>query len=199
MTEIPTAAITFSDPDPDPCDYLLTYVYGPESWLRRLPGMAGTIIIAMVPTDRRGVRWEIAIHRDDDTGPEPSVRLEMYAEEFRAYAEVPELFAALAAEAPRTLEAVRLMLDRLGVVDDTPRVGPHGETDIGAAGRSPYQALKAAVQRVRARGHRSPAQAPDQRESGHVARLADSASDTYDVLTEIRDDVRAIRDALERD
>jgi hypothetical protein len=160
--------------------------------------MAGTIIIAMSPADRRGVRWEIHVHRIDGTGPEPSVRLEVHTEEFRAYTEAPELFAALAAEAPRTLEAVRLLLDRLGVADDTPRVGPNGETDIRTR-RTPYQALTAAVRRVRARIYHALTPAPAWREIDHAARLADSASDTYDVLTDIRDDMRAIRNALERD
>lgn len=198
MTESTADTTTYSDPDPAPTGYQLTYIYGPEAWYRRNVGVGESILIALVPADRRGCRWEFKIFCDR-IGAGSSVRFEMYGDAFAAYIEAPELFAALADETPRTLEAVRLVLDRLGVVDDTPRTGPNGETDIPAAIPTPYQALKAAVRRVRARIYRAFTPAPDWRDSDHTARLADTAADTYDVLVDIRDDLRAIRDALDSD
>lgn len=68
-----------------------------------------------------GCAWEFCVEDRSDLGL-GTVQLKVFSDAFEAITQIPEFFAALASERPRTLSDVRLILDRLGAVDKTERV-----------------------------------------------------------------------------
>ncbi|MBF6326514.1 hypothetical protein IU451_28860 [Nocardia cyriacigeorgica] len=58
----------------------------------------------------------------------PSVHAVVFEDAFKAFAQVPELFALLAELEPTSIQTVIMILDQLGAVDVTRRVNPHAST-----------------------------------------------------------------------
>ncbi len=75
-------------------------------------------IAASVPGD--GVAWEFLVVEYRE-----GLRVEIFDDAWPAFAQVPELFAALAAAGTPTLNDVTVLLDRLGAVDETARTSPY--------------------------------------------------------------------------
>jgi hypothetical protein len=69
-----------------------------------------------------GGRWEFGVKEFDLGGP--CIRVHVYDESFAAFTELPEFFARLAAEEIDTIAGVLVLLNKLGAVDETPRVAP---------------------------------------------------------------------------
>lgn len=108
-----------------PDDCRLTYWMRQETWYDRdirNPGDRPTIQI-VAAADGGGCAWEFDIE-EHDFRSHTAVRLRIFQDAWAAFVEVPELFAALAAEQPTTLAAVRAILERIGAVDTTDRVPP---------------------------------------------------------------------------
>lgn len=105
--------MTIEDP------YVMAYTVGAESWHRQ-PGSNPDIMISKLHPDG-GCDWQFPIRQVSDIG----IRAEIFDDAWHAFAEVPELFATLAAlGGDATLNDVRATLDHLGYVDTTERTRP---------------------------------------------------------------------------
>ncbi|MDQ0376530.1 hypothetical protein [Amycolatopsis thermophila] len=104
-------------------DCLLTYFVQQEAWFADA-AYAGEVpainISASADTGRDGVKWDFTVQEHHLAG-RPALQVSLFDDAFAAFTDVPELFAALAAEQPRTLDQLRNLLDRLGAVDVTRR------------------------------------------------------------------------------
>ena len=108
---------------PDGCH--LAYAISGDAWYApALSDEPPTVTIsAATPTD--GIAWEFQVVKHDLGDGTRALRVEVFAEAWPAFAQVPEVFAALAAEFPPVLGDVVIILDRLGAVDETARTNPY--------------------------------------------------------------------------
>lgn len=100
----------------------LSYHASHEAWHWEMSRNHGDppqfVIAAQYPEG--GSAWSFSVVRD-----EYGAQLRTYEDGWRAFVDVPEFFAGLAELGDNTtLEQVRALLDRLGAVDETPRVRP---------------------------------------------------------------------------
>lgn len=105
-----------------PEDTRLAYIVSHESWYARYPGIVGApeiSISASVPGD--GSAWNFSIEEKDFGSHGTAICLKIFEDAFAAFADIPEFFAALAADGVTTLDGVRKLLDSLGAVDETKR------------------------------------------------------------------------------
>lgn len=106
-----------------PEGYRLSYTLTRQAWYSQppligTPGDRNVVMVAM-DTTRGGAAWEFAI--DDEPGG--GLRVKVYDEAWRAFADVPEFFAAMAALGRGALlDEVVEILDSLGFTDITKRL-----------------------------------------------------------------------------
>lgn len=74
-----------------------------------------------------GVDWEFSVHDSGFRG-RSSIHIMVFDDAFKAFAQVPELFALLAELEPTSIQTVIMILDQLGAVDVTQRVNPYTRT-----------------------------------------------------------------------
>lgn len=106
-----------------PAGHRYAYIVWDEQWHAREP--EHRIVIAR-ESDQGGAAWEFNIvsHADRLRRIQSGtyLRVEIFDDAWQAFTEIPELFAALAERKPPTLDALRGLLDELGLVDTTRRV-----------------------------------------------------------------------------
>ena len=68
-----------------------------------------------------GVAWEFTVEEVDLGSHGLPIRVKVFDDAFAAFAQIPEFFAALAANDIDTLDKVTLLLQHLGAVDETQR------------------------------------------------------------------------------
>jgi hypothetical protein len=107
-----------------PDDTHLAYIVSHEAWYYRGDGKPSLSVSASA--NGGGVAWEFEIE-EMELGGKPVTRVKVFDDAYAAFAQVPELFAALADGAGTTLTACRGLLDMLGAADETGRTGPRGE------------------------------------------------------------------------
>lgn len=112
----------------------LTYVIVGECWYASSLDQvdrSSIEITALVPGN--GCLWHFGLfeHETDKGGDdipgapaENTLRLEIFADGFAAFAEIPGFFRNLARYQPTSIAEVRATLDRMGAADLTPRVNP---------------------------------------------------------------------------
>ena len=109
-----------------PEDTHLAYIVWHEAWYadtsRDFHEQPHLMVTAAA--DGGGCAWEFQI-AGYELGGSPVTRVKMFEDAYAALAEMPEFFAALAELRPVTLDEVRVILDGLGAVDETPRVSPY--------------------------------------------------------------------------
>ncbi|WP_306365371.1 hypothetical protein [Nocardia sp. CC227C] len=110
-------------------DATLTYTLRHEAWYAPALKQNGSdmpdAVYVHSSAQGGGVHWEFSIE-DGRLNTRRTTVLRMFDDAYRAFTEVPEFFAALAAEQPTHLTDVVAILDRIGAVDDTARVDPYG-------------------------------------------------------------------------
>jgi hypothetical protein len=118
-----------------PEDCHLAYIVSHEAWYwdaSRAPGENPHLSVsASGKGSGGGVAWEFDIE-EMELGGKPVTRVKVFDDAYAAFAQVPELFAALADGGGTTLAAVRDLLDMLGAVDETERVSPYAEKPAGS-------------------------------------------------------------------
>lgn len=106
---------------PDDCE--LTYVVPAEAWYRDVVVRDQPSVSIVAAARGGGCAWEFDVEEHDLNGP--SLRLRMFDDSWDAFDQVPEFFAALREQYPRTLTGLRQLLDGIGARDATERVNPH--------------------------------------------------------------------------
>lgn len=104
-----------------PDGYSLTYFVHHEAWYAHVPGAPRTephLVVCGGSADDSGA-WEFRVSEHGINGG--TVKVSVFADAFAAFRQIPEFFAALATQSPRTLSAVCALLDSLGARDITAR------------------------------------------------------------------------------
>lgn len=108
-------------------DCYLSYTINHEAWywdaVADRYGNQHSVMVHSTSTGG-GVDWEFSIE-EVDLGSVRAVRAGIFDDAFKAFTQVPELFARLASEAPKDVAGVVAILDQLGAVDVTERVSPY--------------------------------------------------------------------------
>jgi hypothetical protein len=111
-----------------PANTHLAYSMWREFWWAKLPGHPAITdepaINVCASTGGTGVAWEFQIHERDIGDSSPAIRVCVFDDAWQAFAQIPEFFTALATVEGASLASVRALLDSLGAVDETDRVGP---------------------------------------------------------------------------
>jgi hypothetical protein len=103
---------------PDDCTF--AYVVLSEGWYAEAidrPEMSVQLV-----NHAGGVNWEFVIVQKHHG--QSCIQVRIFDEAFAAFGQIPAFFDALRDEQPRTVEAVRKILDRLGAIDRTDREKP---------------------------------------------------------------------------
>lgn len=109
-----------------PEDTHLAYTVSHEAWYARHPGIVDQpqiMVAASAQGSGGGVGWEFSVSEHDFDRTRP-ISIRLFDDAFAAFTQIPEFFAAVAAEGTGTLDGVRALLDRLGAVDETDREDP---------------------------------------------------------------------------
>ena len=109
-----------------PEDTHLAYTVAHEAWYWRGGENHFVMVAASAKGSGGGVAWEFQIE-EMELGGNLVTRVKVFDDAFAAFAQIPELFAALADGLAGTLVSVREVLDGLGAVDETERKSPHAE------------------------------------------------------------------------
>jgi hypothetical protein len=122
------------------------YTVTSEAWWFRGGEAPNVMVAASAKGQGGGVAWEFSID-EIELGGKPVTQVKVFDDAYAAFTQIPEFFAALADEAPATVAAVVALLDQLGAIDETDRVGPR---DAMAKSRGPHdetvrEALRLAV------------------------------------------------------
>jgi hypothetical protein len=127
-----------------PEDCRLAYIVSHEAWFARTPGIVDRpeISVCASANDGRGGEWSFGISEVDFGSHGQAIELKVFDDAFAAFAQIPEFFAALAAENITELAGVRALLDRLGAVDQTERRTPYGENPAKATARRVTKAIE---------------------------------------------------------
>lgn len=97
-------------------------VYG-EAWYARSLTEKGRAKLSVMSSNPNGGEfWSVTIREVQLT--DWTIKVEIFGDALQALTQVPDLFEALRAERPRRLNEVRIILDRLGAIDKTPRRRP---------------------------------------------------------------------------
>lgn len=103
-----------------PGEYILEYKVTGEAWYAdALREESRNEINVVAAHPEGGCAWEFTISQYDLSGE--AVRVSVFDDAFDAFTMLDDFFAALAAEAPSTLQHVRHILDRIGASDSTER------------------------------------------------------------------------------
>ncbi len=120
----------------------LAYIVGAESYYYRAAMKDDPYISIGATNDGDGPSWEFSVvdHSERLNAP-TALRVEIFDDAWRAFSDVPELFAAMAAGEIESLDDLRALLDRLGAVDQTTRDNPYRhqpdpDVDLGAAAKA---------------------------------------------------------------
>lgn len=120
-----------------PDDTHLAYIVSHEAYYwnaSKLPGDNPHLnVSASAKGSGGGAAWEFEIE-EMELGGKPVTRLKIFEDGYAAFAQVPELFAALADGGGPTLAAARNLLDMLGAVDETERTSPYAEKPVPPRG-----------------------------------------------------------------
>lgn len=115
-------------------DCKFEYVVNHEAWYflprpdaEKSGGFTGRDINVCSAAHGGGVAWEFSVQEYRFGKDQVSVRVCVFDDAFKAYAQVPEFFEVLATERPKSLAAVQQVLDRLGARDATSRRHPTGQ------------------------------------------------------------------------
>jgi hypothetical protein len=100
-------------------DCTLGYIVGHEAWYW-MPDRGRKRYIR-VGSDHDGCDWEFMIEEYVFSSRESALRVCLFGDSWQAFEQVPELFAALAADRPRDFDELRTVLDRIGAKDITER------------------------------------------------------------------------------
>jgi hypothetical protein len=105
-----------------PDDCTLGYIVGHQAWywMGDRPNRPRYVRVGADSSDG-GCLWEFMIEEHVFTSREAALRVCLFDDAWQAYAQVPELFAALAADRPQTFDELRIVLDRVGARDITAR------------------------------------------------------------------------------
>jgi hypothetical protein len=102
---------------PDNCE--LVYIVPAEAWYSDVIREHRPIVSVVAAARGGGAAWEFDVEQHELDGP--TLRLRMFHGSWDAFEQIPEFFAALHEESPRTLVDLRAMLDRIGARDATAR------------------------------------------------------------------------------
>lgn len=93
-----------------------------------------------------GVSWEFSVTDHTARLGQRALKVEIFDDAWAAFADLPELFVAMADGEIESLDELRTLLDRLGAVDQTPRIDPrlNQGDDAPVDLRDAARALKAA-------------------------------------------------------
>lgn len=106
-------------------DCVLTYLVCAETWYANTLNDADSPDLYISATSNEGGQhWEFGVIDRTAVMGHPCLELRLFSDALAALADLPEFFAAMAAEQPRDLNAVRAILDRIGAVDGTVRERP---------------------------------------------------------------------------
>ncbi len=100
--------------------YQLTYIATHEAYYAR-DDQERTLNVVKA-ADAGGCAWEFNIVDHSERLDTAAVRVEIFDDAWQAFAEIPDLFAALAEIGESSLDEVRQILDQLGFTDATERV-----------------------------------------------------------------------------
>lgn len=103
-------------------DCTLAYAVPAEAWYRDVVRHDQPSVSIMATALGGGVEWEFDVE-EHDLG-RPTLRLLMFGDSWDAFVQIPEFFAALRERSPRTVTALRELLDELGARDETKRQVP---------------------------------------------------------------------------
>ena len=120
-----------------PDDTHLAYIVSHEAWYARTPGVVdgpSVSVSASAEGSGGGVAWEFVTEEIVLSG-KPVIRVKIFDDAFDAFAQIPQFFTTLAKEGIGSLSAVRDLLDEMGAVDETDRVGPAGSREMGMRAR----------------------------------------------------------------
>jgi len=111
-----------------PADTHLAYYVFHEAWYASVdPSRRPNVMIcASAKGAGGGVAWEFEVSEYDLRGP--TLRVEMFADSWTAFADLPELFTAMASGGISSLDELRNFLDTLGAEDETARSDPQRPT-----------------------------------------------------------------------
>src|SRR5437879_2598105 len=104
-----------------PGDTHLAYVVTHEAWYANALPDRHPEISVLASAEGGGCAWEFMVEEVDLSPSGPAIRVKVFDDAFAVFAQMPEFFAALAAEKTDALDGVREILDRLGAVDETER------------------------------------------------------------------------------
>jgi hypothetical protein len=130
-----------------PEDCHLAYIVSHEAWYAHAVADRRPEISVTAAADGGGCAWEFTVEEVDLGASGPAIRVKVFEDAFAAFAQIPEFFAALAAEKTDTLDGVRSVLDRIGAADETERrSSKYGERRSSKCGEIP---AKATANRIR--------------------------------------------------
>lgn len=121
-----------------PEDTHLAYIVSHEAWYAKGAGIGDRReinISASAEGSGGGVAWEFSVEEVDlgQSRPVPALRVKVFDDAFAAFAQIPEFFATLAAQAPASLRDVTALLDYMGAVDETKRTSPYADRSPAAS------------------------------------------------------------------
>ncbi len=108
---------------PDGCH--LAYAISGDAWYAPALSDEPPTVTISAATHSDGIAWELQIVERQHGQRRPYLTVEVVDEAWPAFAQVPEVFAALAAAGTPTLNDVTVLLDSLGAVDETARTSPY--------------------------------------------------------------------------
>jgi hypothetical protein len=114
----------------------LAYHLWHEEWLWRdvVASQPRGVAITASRGAELGGAWEFNITETDMDDGEKALQINMFYNAWQAFAQIPELFAALAAKNKQTtFEEVVGLLDTLGAVDETDRQQPDRRPETGCS------------------------------------------------------------------
>ena len=129
-----------------PEDCHLAYIVTHEAWYANAMPDRQPEIYVTATTEDDGSAWEFGIREADfeNRGVHP-ISVHVFDDAFAAFAQIPEFFAALAAEEVTTLGGVRTLLANLGAADETERKGAGGDLPAKATAKRIRHAIAAAA------------------------------------------------------
>ena len=107
-----------------PEDCRLAYIVSHEAWYARAMPDRQPEMSVMASAEGGGCAWEFAVREAgfENRGQHP-ISVTLFDDAFAAFAQIPEFFAALAAEEVTALGGVRTLLANMGAADETDRKG----------------------------------------------------------------------------
>jgi hypothetical protein len=105
-------------------DCTLGYTIGHEAWYWMPDRRAQRYVRVGADSSGGGCKWEFLVEEvvlSSQPGARAALQVCVFDDAWEAFAQVPELFAALAAEPPEDFAELCALLDRIGAKDTTAR------------------------------------------------------------------------------